>query len=104
MANNKKRRKHTTTKNTIAKPPVHRMNNFQVDINGQVSIVTDISEEVFARLYREWFDHPATFIWNGASLCGYLQANQPGKFCMLKAVYDKLVIPATKEELEAENN
>lgn len=100
-----KKRKHRTTKNTMPKSPVHRFNNFQLDINGPVSIVTEISECDFDRLYREWWDHPDTFMWCGESLVGYLNKKQPEKLCLLKEDYDRLgPITATKEEWEAENN
>jgi len=100
----KRKRNHRTTKNTVPKPPVMRFNNFQMDINGPVSIVTEISEADFDSLYREWWDHPDTTMWCGESLCAFLNERRPGKICLLKEDYDKLAIPATKEEWEAENN
>lgn len=103
-----KKRKHTTTKNTIAKPPITKLSEFTMEINGVFTIVTDISHNDFDRLYREWFDHPSTFMWCGESLAGYIKSKCPKNICLLKDDFDKITkgkfIPATKEEYEAENN
>lgn len=112
MANNKKRKKtHRTTKNTLAKPSVTRLAEYTLDVNGVFTLVTDITDEkIFDGLYREWFDHPATFMWCGKSLAAYIKAKRPNNFCLLKQDFEKIVkenggsIPATKEEWLAENN
>lgn len=106
----RKKRKHTTTKNTRPKPPVTRLAEYTLDVNGRFTIVTDITDtKVFDKVYREWFDHPATFMWCGESLVSYIKCNFPDKICMLKEEFEILskkhgVITATKEEWEAENN
>jgi hypothetical protein len=105
-----KKRKHTTTKNTMPKPPVSRFAEYTLDVNGVFTLVTDITDEkVFDKLYRQWFDDPKTFMWCGESLAGYIKEKRPNNFCLLKEDYLKIidgkgVIPATQEEWEAENN
>ncbi|WP_018629212.1 hypothetical protein [Niabella aurantiaca] len=105
----KRKRSHTTTKNTVAKPPVTRLAEYTMDVNGVFTLVTDITDpKVFDRLYREWFDHPATFMWCGESLAGYIKYKMPNNFCVMKEEYEAItkgkVIHATREEWEAENN
>jgi hypothetical protein len=105
-----KKRRHTTTKNTVAKPPVTRLAEYTLDVNGVFTIVTDITDEkVFDKVYREWFDDPATFMWCGESLAGYIKNRFPENICLLKEDYlqrikGRGVIDATKEEWESENN
>lgn len=103
-----KKRKHRTTKNTVAKPPVTRLAEYTLDVNGVFTLVTDIDEKTFDKLHREWFDHPSTFRWCGESLAAYIKAKLPNSICVFKEDYDKIVkgkfTPATKEEWEAENN
>jgi hypothetical protein len=104
-----KKRKHLTTKNAIPKPPVTKLAKYTLNVNGVFTIVTDITDEkVFDKHYREWFDHPDTFMWCGESLVMYLKIKFPFKICLLKEDFDKIVknkfIPATKEEWESENN
>lgn len=106
----KKRKKHFTTKNTIAKPPVTRLAEYTLDINGAFTLVTDFTDErEFDKVYREWFDHPSTFMWCGASLAAYIKVKFPNRICLLKEDYEAAikgqgVIPATQEEWESENN
>ena len=105
-----KKRKNTTTKNTMPKPPVTKLAEYTLDINGVFTLVTDITDErIFDKLHREWFDHPATFMWCGRSLAAYIKEKRPNGICLLKEDYERMikgkgVIPATKEEYEAENN
>lgn len=105
-----KKRKHKTTKNTMPKPPVTKLAEYTLDVNGVFTLVTDITDEnVFEKAYREWFDHPETFMWCGESLAAYVKTKFPKNFCLLKDDYLKIikgkgVTPATKEEWEAENN
>lgn len=105
-----KKRKHTTTKNTMPKPPVKRFAEYTLDVNGAFTLVTDITDvKVFDKAYREWFDLPATFMWCGESLAAYIKSKFPKNFCLLKEDYMEIikgkgVIPATKEEWETENN
>lgn len=37
-----KKRKHTTTKNTVPKNPVTRLAEYTLDVNGVFTLVTDI--------------------------------------------------------------
>lgn len=106
---NNKKRKHQTTKNTKPKPPVTRLAEYTLDVNGVFTLVTDITDEkAFDKLYREWFDAPTTIMWCGESLAAYIKLKLPKCICLLKADYEEIVkgqvIPATKEEWEAENN
>ena len=106
----KKKKKHLTTKNTNPKPPVTRLAEYTLDVNGVFTIVTDLTDEkAFDKVYREWFDHPSTIMWCGEALVHYINSKFPDKICMLKEDYQNLVkkhkvTPATKEEWEAENN
>lgn len=106
----KKKRKHKTTKNTMPKPPVTRLAEYTLNVNGLFTLVSDITDgQVFDKLYRQWFDDPATFMWCGESLAAYIKEKRPNNFCLLKQDYQKIikgkgVIPATKEEWESENN
>lgn len=91
------------------KPPVTRLAEYTLDVNGVFTLVTDITDEkIFDKLYREWFDNPLTFMWCGESLCLYIRQKRPNNFCLLKEDYLKIVegkvIRATKEEWERENN
>lgn len=104
-----KKRKHSTTKNTMPKPPVTRLAEYTLDVNGVFTLVTDIiDEKVFDKIYRQWFDDPATFMWCGESLGAYIKEKMPNCICLLKEDYKKIVkgkvTPATKEEWESENN
>lgn len=105
-----KRRKHTTTKNTLPKNPVTRLAEYTLDINGVFTLVTDITDtKIFDKVYREWFDHPSTFMWCGESLALYIKTKFPNNICLLKddylnAIKGKGVVSATKEEYESENN
>lgn len=106
----KKKRRHKTTKNTMPKPPVTRLAEYTLDINGVFTIVTDITDaKIFDKVYRQWFYDPTTFMWCGESLTAYIKDKFPNNICLLKGDYKKLikgkgVIPATKEEWEAENS
>lgn len=106
----KRKRAHKTTKNTIPKPPVTRLAEYTLDVNGVFTLVTDITDEkVFDKIYREWFDSPLTIMWCGESLCAYIKQKLPNCICLLKEDYKELikgkgVIPATKQEWESENN
>jgi hypothetical protein len=105
-----KKRTHKTTKNTAPRPPVTKLAEYTLDVNGVFTIITDIvDEKVFDKLYREWFDHPTTKMWCGSSLVEYIKRKSPKNICLLredflKTIEGKVVIPATKEEFEAENN
>ena len=104
-----KKRKHFTTKNTIPRPPVKRLLEFSSDCNGPFTIVTDITKEgVFENLYKEWFDHPSTFMWCAESFILYVKNKFPNCICLLKEDYNAITkgfsTPATKEEWEGENN
>lgn len=107
---NKRKKSHRTTKNTMPKPPVTRLAEYTLNVNGVFTLVTDIiDEKVLDKVYREWFDHPSTFRWCGESLAAYIKEKFPNKICLLKedylkAIKGKGVISATKEEYEAENN
>jgi hypothetical protein len=103
-----KKRKHTTTKNTVAKPPVRKLAEITIDINGEFTIVTELPVSVFDMLYKEWWDHPATFMWCGESLIAYIKEKHPNSICLFKEDFEKItkgkLIHATKQEYEAENN
>ena len=107
-----KRRKknHSTTKNTVPKPAVTRLRVIGVECNGRFDLVTDFrTQEEFDKIFMEWFDHPDTFMWCAESLIEYIKRKQPKRICLLQEDYDRLtkgkgVIPATKEEWERENN
>lgn len=108
----KKRRKNTTTKNTVAKNPVTRLCVIEGDCNGAFKIVTDFTSEKeqkdFDKIYREWFDHPSTVMWCIESFIVYFKEKYPNRVCVLeedyKAITKGKIIPATKEEWDAENN
>ena len=104
-----KRKKHRTTKNTVAKPPVTRLRIIGVECNGRFDLVTDFhTQKEFDELFYEWFDHPDTKMWCAESLIAYIKVKQPKRICLLQEDYDLFmkdkVIPATKEEWERENN
>jgi len=104
-----KKRINKTTKNTMLKQPVIRTAEYILDVNGAFTLVTDITDETtFDKLYRKWFDDPETVSWCGESLALYINEKRPNNFCLLKEDYLEIfkdkVIPATKGELEAENN
>jgi hypothetical protein len=104
------KKKHRTTKNTIKKPPVTRLRVIRVDCNGLFDLVTDFcTQKEFDDIFQDWFDSPETIMWCAESLISYIKSKQPTRICMLQEDYDKflkdkVVIPATKEEWEAENN
>jgi len=105
----KKRRKNLTTKNTKPNPPVSKLLEFSSDCNGPFTIVTDITKDgVFEKLYKEWFDHPSTYMWCAESFILYVKNKYPNCICVLKEDFKAITkgnfIPATKEEYEAENN
>lgn len=108
----KRKRTHKTTKNTVAKPPVTRLCVIEGDCNGHFKVVTDFTtaqeQAEFDRLFREWFDHPQTRIWNIESFILYFKSKHPKRVCVLEEDYNAItkgkVIPATKEEWETENN
>jgi len=109
MAKSRKRKNHRTTKNTIVKPPVTRLAEYTLDVNGEFTLVTDITDtNTFDKLYKQWFDAPETYMWCGESLCAYIKEKRPNNICLLKQDYEIItkgkVIHATKEEWEAENN
>ncbi len=107
-----KKRKHTTTKNTVARPPVTRLAEISGECNGNFTVVTDFTKanelDLFDKIFRKWFDHPQTRMWNIQSFIHWFQINYPDRMCVLKEDFDRAVkgkkIPATKEEWEAENN
>lgn len=105
-----KKKKHRTTKNTVAKPPVTRLRVIRVECNGRFDLVTDFhTQEEFDRLFFEWFNSPETKMWHAPTLIAYIKAKQPNRICMLQEDYDLLtkgkgVIHATKKEWEQENN
>lgn len=93
----------------MPKPPVTRLMVIKGECNGDFELVTDFSTlDEFDRIYREWFDHPETKMWCVESLIIYIKSKQPERICLLKEDYDNIskgkVIPATKQEWEAENN
>lgn len=103
------KRKHKTTKNTMPKPPVTRLAEYTLDVNGVFTLVTDITDtKVFDKIYRQWFDDPKTFRWCGESLAAYIKDKLPNSVCLLKEDFKKIVgnnfTPATKEDWLAENN
>lgn len=108
----KKKRKHTTTKNTVAKPPVTRLAIIEGDCNGKFKIVTDFCSQDeqyrFDKIYLEWFDSPNTFMWCIESFIVYFKTKYPDRMCVLYDDFKKITkgksIPATKEEWESENN
>lgn len=107
-----KKRKHFTTKNTVAKPPVTRHSVIEGDCNGPFKIVTDFTtpKELaeFDRIYLEWFDHPTTRMWCIESFIVWFKNKYSNRICVLYEDYERItkgkVIPATKEEYESENN
>lgn len=107
-----KKRRHSTTKNTIAKPPVTRLNIIEGECNGPFKIITDFcspqEQAEFDKLYRRWFDSPDTGIWIIEGFINYFKLIYPRRVCMLYSDYLSItrgkVIPATKEEWQTENN
>jgi len=108
----KKKRKHKTTRNIIAKPPVTRLAVIEGDCNGKFKIVTDFCTQddlqKFDEVYREWFDHPNTRMWCIESFIAYCNEKYPKRICLSYNDYIHITkgksVPATKEEWEAENN
>lgn len=107
----KRKKSHNTTKNTFPKPPVTRLAEYTLNVNGVFTIVTDITDDkLFDKLYREWFDDHATFRWGGESLAAYIKQKCPNNICLLKEDFERIAaenggsIPATQQEWEAENN
>lgn len=104
-----KKRVHKTSKNTVAKPPITRLAEYTMEVNGVFTIVTDLMDsKVFDKVYRQWFDDPKTFMWCGSSLVEYIKDKFPNSICLLKEDYDRItkgkVINATKEDWLSENN
>jgi len=100
---------HKTTKNTLTKPRVTRLSEITLDVNGEFTLVTEISGKEFHKLYHEWFYHPSTKMWCAESLIIYIKIKHPNSICLLKEDFleitkGKGVTSATKEEWEAENN
>jgi hypothetical protein len=105
----KRKKNHRTTKNTMAKPPISKLRVIGVECNGYFELVTDFkTQEEFNALFHEWFDHPATNRWCAETLIGYIKSKRPNRICVLQEDFDRItkgkMIPATKEEWEAENN
>lgn len=108
----RKKRKHTTTKNTVAKPPVTRLAIIEGECNGKFKIVTDFCSqdetEKFDKIFREWFDHPNTVRWCIESFIAYFKEKHPNRMLVLyddfKNITKDKFIPATKQEWESENN
>ena len=106
----RKRRKHTTTKNSFPKSPVTRFVKYTNNVNGVFTVVTDITDTIeFNKLFIEWYSHPSTFEWCGASFVAYIKNKFPKRVCVLEEHYDAFIKSkglkhATKEEYEAENN
>ena len=108
----KKKRKHKTTKNTVAKPPVTRLAVIEGDCNGKFKIVTDFcsqdDQQKFDKVFHEWFDHPDTRMWCIESFIAYCKEKYPNRICLLYEDYEQITkgkrIPATEEEWESENN
>lgn len=108
----KKRKKHRTTKNTVAKPPVTRLAVIEGDCNGPFKIVTDFCSQKeqaeFDRLYLEWFDHPETKVWCIEAFIYYFKAKHPDRMCVLhddfKQITKGKMTKATRAEWEAEQN
>lgn len=107
-----KKKKHRTTKNTFPKPPVTRLAIIEGDCNGPFKIATDFCSqqdtEAFDKIYRQWFDHPDTFMWCIESFIIFFKAKYPNRMCVLYSDYIRItkgkVTPSTKEEWELENN
>jgi hypothetical protein len=107
-----RKRKHQTTKNTIAKPPVTRMCIVEGDCNGPFKIIHDFTGEKeleqFDKIYRQWYDSPDTKVWHILSFLVWFKERYPNRMCLLYSDYERMtkgkVIPATKEEWERENN
>lgn len=107
-----KKKKHKTTKNTIAKPPVTRLAVIEGDCNGKFKIVTDFCNQneldKFDKIYLEWFNHPNTKMWCIESFIMYFKAKYPNRMCVTyddyKTITKGKVTPATKQEWETENN
>lgn len=108
----KKKRKHQTTKNTAAKPPVTRLCVIEGDCNGPFKIVTDFTttkdRDLFDKLYLEWYDSPETRMWCIESFLVWFKARYPDRMCLTYADYKQItkgkVTKATREEWEAERN
>lgn len=106
----KRKRNHTTTKNTVPKNPVTRLRVIGVECNGVFNLVTDFqTQEEFDKLFMEWLDHPKTIMWCAESLIAYIKEKQPKRICLLEEDYHQIikgkrVVDATKEEWESENN
>lgn len=108
----KKRKRHTTTKNTFPKPPVTRLAIIEGECNGKFKIVTDFcsqeESDKFYKIYLEWFDSPNTKRWCIESFIMYFKEKYPNRMCVLYDDYKRItkgkVIHATKKEWESENN
>lgn len=110
----KKKKKHTTTKNTVPKvtgfSKILRLQVISGECNGAFTLVTDFPPgKEFDEIYHEWFDHPDTHIWCVESLIVYIKMKQPNRICLTQEHYDKIiegkgVIPSTREEWLQEQN
>lgn len=90
-------------------PPVTRIRIIAVECNGYFELATDFNtQEEFDKIFFEWFDNPNTKMWCASSLIAYIKNKQPQRICLLREDYENItkgkVIPATKEEYDAENN
>lgn len=105
-----KKRKHITTKNTMPKPPISKLRVIRVEMsNGAFDLVTDFkTQEDFDKIFMQWYDSPETKIWNAYSLIDFIKTKEHNRICVLEEDFNKItkgkMIPATKEEYEAENN
>jgi len=92
------------------KPRITKLTVIRVVCNGIFDLVTDFpSQKDFDKIFMEWFDSPETNMWCAESLILYIKSKQPNRICLLEKDYNeaikgKGVIPATKEEYQAENN
>lgn len=93
-------------------PPVSRFLVIESNCNGPFKIVTDMASakefKLFEQCYIEWFDNPLTKDWVIESFLIYFKQKYPDKICLLYADYERIIknkmIPATREEWEAEQN
>lgn len=76
-----KRKKNKTTKNTFPKPPITRLAIIEGDCNGPFKIVTDFCSQqdtgAFDKIFRQWFDHPDTFMWCIESFIIFFKEKHP---------------------------
>lgn len=106
----KRKKSHRTTKNTVQKSPVLRFRVIRVEMsNGSFNLVTNYkTQEEFNKILMEWYDSPLTKVWNKYTLIDYIKEKEPNRICLLEEDFNRVtkdkMIPATKEEYEAENN